>query len=365
MAGEMLEMTREKAKALRAAYNQAVRSGVEAFEFDGHELLTDVVDATILGTLDECPRRGSMKKRLIEVVDATILGTLDECPRKGQYAFAYGARTRGEHRALDFGKAYHEGVSVWYKSGKSLPAALEAFNAAYASYVDEGDGGEDEDESREVRTYAKGHELLTARARLFQNEDWDWLGGEQQFVLDIPGCPYRYAGFIDGFGREKGGAQQYVIDEEKTSTSPWLFVANPNAQVTGYVYAARSLFHQDIRRGLLTMAGIYKSSVDGQVKGKRRKKGDPEPVPREVVNRETIDLNPWDLEEWEREVRGKVLNLVSFQGGWDWWPKRTRSCSNYGGCPYRPICQAPPGLREEFLESNFEQSFWSPLDERR
>ena len=297
-----------------------------------------------------------MEKRQIEVVDSTILGTLDECPRKAQYQFQMGMRTRGEHRALDFGRAYHAGVGTWYKSGKGMDAMIQAFNAEYSFYVE---GSLDAD--KEVRTHGKGHELLQARARLFQNEEWEIQGDpEQKFVLDIPDIPLRYAGFIDAFGRETIGEKQYVIQEEKTSTSPWLFCARPNAQIAGYVYAAQTLFQQDIRRAYLTMAGIYKSSVDGRVKGKKK-----EDQPREVVNREIIDLDPWDLKEWIDELRSKQLGLMTYQNGWPWWPKRTRSCGNYGGCPYQPICIAPPNMREAFLESNFEQDFWSPLGERR
>ena len=296
-----------------------------------------------------------MEKRIIEVVDSTILGTLDECPRKAQYQFQMGMKTRGEHRALDFGKAYHAGVGAWYKSGKNLNLAVIGFNQEYTSCITE------DFPDKEVRTHEKGQELLCARDRLFKSEEWEIQGDpEQQFVLDIPGCPMRYAGFIDAFGRETKGEMQYVVQEEKTSTSPWIFCPHPNAQITGYIYAARSLFKQDIRRAYLTMAGIYKSSIDGRVKGK--KKDDPL---REVVNREIIDLDPWDLEEWVDDVRVKMLSIKIYQAGWIWWPKNTRSCGNYGGCPYQPICLAPPNMREAFLESNFEQEFWSPLDERR
>ena len=301
-----------------------------------------------------------MERRRIEVVDSTILGTLDECPRKCQYCFQMGKRTRGEHRALDFGKAYHAGTAAWYKSGKNDEEMLKAFNAEYSIYAADAESqGEDGEDSKEIRTYSKGHELLLARSRQFRDEEWEWLGGEQQFVLDLPGCPLRYAGFVDAFGRETKGERQYVVQEEKTSTSPWIFCSNPNAQITGYVYAAKVLFKEDIRRAYLTMAGIYKPSVEGRVRGK--KKTDPL---REVVNREIVDLNLWDLEEWRWEVGEKCYELIRYEA-LKWWPKRTRSCGNYGGCAFQPICQAPPNMREEFLDAGFEENFWSPLDERR
>jgi hypothetical protein len=39
VAREMLEMTREKTKALRMAYDQAINRGVEEFDFEGHILV--------------------------------------------------------------------------------------------------------------------------------------------------------------------------------------------------------------------------------------------------------------------------------------------------------------------------------------
>lgn len=292
-----------------------------------------------------------MEKRLIEVVDSTILSTLDECPRKCQVQFQMGWRPKGGKKALDFGRIYHDAVHVYYKMGKDLLAALAVLEAIPNVETDE--------EDKDIRTRSKAEELVTARDRLFRNEDWEWIGGEQQFVIDIPGVPMRYAGFIDAFGKEITGNGQYVIQEEKTSKSPWYFCANPNAQVTGYIYAARTLFNQDIRRAHITMAGIYKSSIGGKVPAKR--KADP---PHEAINREIIDVNPWDLDEWVLDLGQKVEELVTYQKQ-DYWPKRTRACGAYGGCPYKPICLAPPRVREFFLESQFDQEFWSPLDERR
>jgi hypothetical protein len=291
-----------------------------------------------------------MERRRIEVVDATILGTLDECARKCQYRFQCGMCPSGEQMALHFGQSYHMGVYTGYVNKKDVETAVRAASIQF------GNDSLDEDE---IRTGAKLEELLRARDRLFRNEEWEWLGGEQQFVLDIPGVPLRYAGFIDAFGKETTGEQQYVIQEEKTSKNPWAFVTHPNAQITGYVYAARTLFQQDIRRAYVTMAGIYTSSVDGRVKGK--KKTD---QPREVINREVVDLNPWDLDEWVEELKLKVSTLMAYEA-FDWWPKNTRSCGNYGSCPYQAVCLAPPNMREAFLENSFTQEFWEPLMERR
>ena len=115
-------------------------------------------------------------------------------------------------------------------------------------------------------------ELIEARDRLFREEPWEWIAGEQLFSIDVPGVPIPYMGFIDGFGRDLEGQKKFSLMEEKTNTKPWLFNAHPNGQIIGYAYVARSLFEQDVRRVRVTMAGIYKSSEGGRLPPK--KKGD-------------------------------------------------------------------------------------------
>jgi len=37
-----------------------------------------------------------------------------------------------------------------------------------------------------------------------------------------------------------------------------------------------------------------------------------------------------------------------------YWPKRTRSCGNFGGCQFIPLCVAPENMRETFAQCNFD-----------
>jgi hypothetical protein len=36
----------------------------------------------------------------------------------------------------------------------------------------------------------------------------------------------------------------------------------------------------------------------------------------------------------------------------------------YGGCPYREICNKDESVRDRFLESNFKERDWNPLEVR-
>jgi hypothetical protein len=77
-----------------------------------------------------------------------------------------------------------------------------------------------------------------------------------------------------------------------------------------------------------------------------------------------VDLDEWDYQEWQKDVESAIREILQYEQN-GYWPKRTGACSNYGGCPFIPICVAPPKMREQFLESNFKTEFWNPLEERR
>jgi hypothetical protein len=46
------------------------------------------------------------------------------------------------------------------------------------------------------------------------------------------------------------------------------------------------------------------------------------------------------------------------------WPMNTESCGKYGGCPFRPLCQEDPRVREGYERGNYIPHKWDPLEER-
>ena len=133
----------------------------------------------------------------------------------------------------------------------------------------------------------------------------------------------------------------------KFSTSTWGFVARPNSQLTGYAKGASAHLGREVSRVVLHTCGLFVSSSEGVVPGK--KKGD---SGRSVHSREPVDLEGFDFEEWERDVQWKWRELCRYSET-GYWPKRTQSCGDYGGCPFVPLCAAPPEQRELFVMSNF------------
>jgi hypothetical protein len=287
----------------------------------------------------------------LERISWSLVSNLDECARKTQYKYQLGLIPGGEEYQAMFGTATHLALGAYYKSGRSVAEAKRVFRDAW-----EPSEGKD---PHGIRTLEKGYELIEAYDRLFVEEPWTFLGGEQTFAIEIPGVSQLFTGIIDAFGNHVEGEAQVTIQEFKTSTTPWNFVAYPNGQMVSYAYAAKSLLQKEVKRVYATMFGVFKGSKGGQQRGKS--KDDP---PREVINREVIDLSAWDFEEWQRDVREASL-LVRRYEEVEYWPKRTRSCGGYGGCPYRAICMTPPSQRAFIMETSYERKEWSPLNERR
>lgn len=46
------------------------------------------------------------------------------------------------------------------------------------------------------------------------------------------------------------------------------------------------------------------------------------------------------------------------------FPRNRTACGNYGGCPFRRLCEAPPNVRKNFIQSDYTSHFWDPLEAR-
>jgi len=60
------------------------------------------------------------------------------------------------------------------------------------------------------------------------------------------------------------------------------------------------------------------------------------------------------MEEWLRDTKVWLRQAEAFaQEGH--WPQNDKSCTKYGGCVFRNICNKDPSVRQNFLESDFEK----------
>ena len=79
---------------------------------------------------------------------------------------------------------------------------------------------------------------------------------------------------------------------------------------------------------------------------------------RGTVTRTKAQLNEWfkDLQFWLRQAE-----MFAEQ---EYYPMNEKSCSNYGGCPYRQVCGASPEARPQLLQHLYHRRVWDPLTAR-
>jgi hypothetical protein len=198
-------------------------------------------------------------------------------------------------------------------------------------------------------TCAKLEEILRAYHVQFAplEEKYRYIDSEMDVDVEVPGCPLPVRMKID-LVMEDMELNKLAVFEFKFSTSLWRFVDDPNDQGVGYAVGASKKIGRKVERIVYHISEVKVSSKDGIVPAK--KKGDPG---RSIFKRSIIDLDPWDVEEWMADIVHKEYEIFHYEQS-DYWPKRTRSCSDWGGCVFAPLCTAPPQMREMFAQANFQ-----------
>lgn len=300
--------------------------------------------------------------------DSTSLGLLKECPRKYQYTIIEGWRSKGESVHLKFGILFH--------------SSLERYDIARAN-------GDDHDEAcdevcewllQETGTYESPAEYSTValwvpwtsdhpkknRETLFRTVFW-YLeeykddpaktvilangkpAVELSFKFDLPflspsGDPYIYCGHMD---RLVTYADDVYVMDRKTSGSTigayYFAQYSPDNQMSGYTLAGKVVYDMPVS-GVIIDAAQVAVGFSSYARG--------------FTMRSDAQLAEW------LDNTGIWLETAKRYAEVGVWPMNEKSCSNYGGCPFRGVCQKDPSVRELFLKSDFEKRFWNPLEER-
>jgi len=192
-------------------------------------------------------------------------------------------------------------------------------------------------------------EIIKAYHEQYKEVDAEYedLGGESKIKIEVPGLPIPVVGKIDRMLRHKE-TQKCAAIEWKFSTSTWGYCGRPNNQLVGYAVGASEKLGEPVWRVLFRLNGVHISSKDGLVSAKR--KADP---PRSIFTQDVVDFDTWDIEEWYKDMREKYALWCALESQ-GYFPKNTRSCGNFGGCSFGPLCVAPENMRETFAQCNFD-----------
>lgn len=160
--------------------------------------------------------------------------------------------------------------------------------------------------------------------------------------------PYMLCGHLDSVVQL--GEELYVMDHKTTTTTPGSYYFNqfePNNQMTLYTLASQVVLEAPIAGVIINAVQLLVDSVNPQ---------------RGMTLR-----TPDQLSEWidDLQLFFATAEAYAVRGH---WPKNDTACDKFGGCRFREICNKSPGVRENFLKSNFVklpvEERWNPLKSR-
>lgn len=298
--------------------------------------------------------------------DATSLGLLKTCPRKYFYALIEGWTTRKLNVNLAFGQLLHLGLEEYDKQrayGTEHKLAqrcmMERVTKDMGHYEDSGEGTVWHPWSTEDRNKTP-HNLLRSLVwytEQFKDDDCETVvladgtpAVELPFKFTIPdfiapdGQEYIFCGHLDRIVEWQG---QYWIQDRKTTKSTlyhnFFEKFTPDNQMSMYTAAGSVCFGQDVK-------GVMVDGIQVAVGFSEFQRG---------FAHRTPDM----MDEWMEETKAwiKLAEQFAMSDSPSAWIKNDSVCDLYGGCVYRLICSKDPGVRQNFLASNFVKGQWDPL----
>jgi PD-(D/E)XK nuclease superfamily len=293
--------------------------------------------------------------------DSTSLGFLKECPRKYFLTIVSSTVTKDQSVHLTFGILYHSALEAYDRAraeGKShAQAKIFAVRTALTQSW-----------NRELRRAWNSGDQYKNRLTLVRSIVWYLAQYENDPVATIilangrpavelsfrysttyispDGSPYILCGHLDRVGRLEN--LPFIIDRKTTKyqlEERWFSQFSPDNQMTLYSFSGKIVYQ-------LPTQGVMIDGAQVLVNSTRFKRG--------FTHRTDSQLN-----EWYREL-GYWLDQAAYFASSQFWPMNDKSCGNYGGCPFRGICDKSPEVREMFLNdpSKFTVRSWNPLQIR-
>lgn len=294
--------------------------------------------------------------------DSTSLGYLKTCPRLYQYSMTIaepgqGYQTKLENVHLIFGQLYHAALERYDHSrfaGRSHDEAqLDAVRFVLIATWRDGRPWNSDDKAKNrftlLRTVVwyleqfKEDSLRTLRLEngkpavelSFRIQTEYHTSEGEQFVL---------CGHMD---RLVEHAEDFYVSDRKTTKSTldnrFFESFTPHNQFSGYTLAGKVVYK-------LPLKGLIVDAAQVAITFSR--------FERQIVSRHESQL-----EEWYKEL-GYWFGMAERYARENYWPMNDTACGNYGGCPFRPICNKTPGNREMWLRSGYVPRVWDPTQSR-
>jgi hypothetical protein len=289
--------------------------------------------------------------------DSTSLGTFKECPRKYQLSIKDSFVPRLESVHLTFGLYYHAALEQYDHSkaqGADHDTAVRTAVRRALTDTWRGDRPWNSDDKHKnrytlVRTiiwYLEHFKDDVAKTIVLANGK---PAVELSFRFELnqkapTNETYLLCGHLDRLALIND--EPFIIDRKTSKNSienGYFDKFNPDNQMSTYDLAGKVVFGLDAK-------GIIVDAAQVLITGSRFRRGFTHRTP-EQRNEWLLDLGWW-------------LDYAAKCAQNNHWPMNDKSCGNYGGCPYRGICNKSPLVQQQWLDSGFHKRTWDPLQVR-
>ena len=289
--------------------------------------------------------------------DATSIELAQTCQRKYYYTMIRGIRPNRTSVHLWFGKIYASCLENFYKwraEGDSIDEAMvkTVKKAMIDSWDFETNGPKvfDEDTAKTRATLIRTiiWYLLTFAEETDGNLSTHMLANgkpavELSFTLEVTEDVV-FCGHLDRVVRM--GDDLYIMDQKTTGGTVGTYFFrqfSPSNQMSLYSWAGKAVLASPIRGVIIDAAQIA-------INFTRFERG--------ITTRSKAQLEEW------LESALDTIELTRKNADRDVWPMNLSACGNYGGCPFRPLCSVSPGVRENYIKSDYKPHNWDPLEAR-
>ena len=284
-------------------------------------------------------------------IDSTMLNTYRACRKKFEYNFLHNLRPPGRSVHLVAGGAFAAGIdaarSYYYTTpNPSFDTMLERAMAAYIKEwgdytAPEGHAKSFHNTFHALEQYFVHHHPSTDSIQPLRKADGSPTT-EFSFAIPLPilhpsGDPFIYCGRFDMLGKWD---DLLTILDEKTSSALgafWLSQWSLRGQFLGYCWACQQLGYP-VRQVAIRGVGILKTEIKFLTAL--------EQYPQYLIDR------------WYSQLLITLSEMVEFHKNSYFDYNFGDSCSAYGGCTYKQLCEAS---EPEAWMSNFEVRKWNPV----
>ncbi len=312
------------------------------------------------------PIRRSFNSNGVQTVwDSTSLKRADTCPRKYQYEMIEGWTSPYHSVHLWFGSIYASSLELFHKlcaAGEERELAIR--EVIRHALVESWNHDRDSEGNRIPGTGspARFDHATKNRETLIRTIVWyfdhfaedhysTYLTHEGkaavEFSFQLPvDNNLTLSGHIDRLCVDSE-SNLFVHDQKTTGTTigPHYFKSfKPDIQFSLYTLAAKIIYNAPVKGVIIDAAQIA--------------------VGFSRFGRSPMLHTDDELNEFYDETMALIEQTQAYTRE-NYFPRRTTSCGNYGGCVFREVCSRPPQVRENFLKADFVKGkLWDPMEAR-